>query len=499
MSFVYRRSLLSSAVLAVLLAPTAVLATNGMNLEGYGPEATAMGGASMAYDNGSAAAMNNPATLSLMSDGDSRLDVTIGFLRPTVSASAPGAPQADSTGTSYLMPGAGWVTKQGQLSYGVAMYSQGGMGTEYAKDSFLAAGTGEAVRSEVGVGRLMAPLSFQVNNQLSVGGSLDFVWAGMDLKMAMDGGQFADFLPASVNPNATNGAGTANGSLVTAFGGAIGAGIINSGHPVQNVRFDFSNDSDFSGEAMGTGFGAKLGLTFKASSDLTFGAIFHTKTNMSDLETSNAKLTMNANYDTNILTGAFNPQTGTGTLAGTYTTVPVPVNGKISVIDFQWPATLGVGAALKLSPAVMLAADIKQVYWSDVMDSFRMQFTADSAANQTGFAKGFANQTMNLELFQKWDDQTVIQLGGAFKIGPALTIRAGVNIASNPVPTSTLNPLFPAIIENHYTAGFSLALTPASDLSASMAIAPDVISAGDSGVTSSHVQANFQIMYSHSL
>ncbi|MDQ7015429.1 MAG: outer membrane protein transport protein [Gammaproteobacteria bacterium] len=498
MSFSYRRSLLSSAVLAVLVAPTVALATNGMNLEGYGPEATGMGGASMAYDNGSAAAMNNPATLSLMSDGESRLDLTVGLLRPTVSASAAGAPQADSSGTSYLMPGAGWVTKQGQLSYGVALYSQGGMGTEYAKDSFLAAGTGEAVRSEVGVGRLMAPLSFEVNHQLSVGGSLDFVWAGMDLKMAMSGQQFGDFMPG-----AANNAGTASGGLVNSLGGAIQAGNLNPLNPVQNVRFDFSNDSDFSGEAMGTGFGAKLGLTFKASSGLTFGATFHTKTNMSDLDTNNASLTMNANFDNNLLAQTWNgvpvgAPGNAGAPAGTYTTVNVPVSGKISVVDFQWPATLGVGAALKLSPAVMLAADIKQIYWSGVMDSFRMQFTSD-AAQANPLAAGFANQTMDLEMFQKWDDQTVVQLGGAFKMGAALTVRAGVNIASNPVPNSTLNPLFPAIIENHYTAGFTLALTPASDLSASMAIAPDVTAVGDSGVTSKHAQANFQVMYSHSL
>jgi len=456
-----------------------------------------MGGASMAYDNGSAAAMNNPATLSLMKDGDSRLDVTLGFLNPTVSASGPG--QADSTGTSYLMPGAGWVTKQGQLSYGVALYSQGGMGTEYAKDSFLAAGTGEAVRSEVGVGRLMAPLSFQVNNQLSVGGSLDFVWAGMDLKMAMRGEQFVDFLPGQ-----TNTAGTAKGSLVNALSGAIQGGVLrpidlpNGSTPMQNVRFDFSNNSDFSGEAMGTGFGAKLGLTFKASNALTFGATFHSKTNMGDLETSNASLTMNAEVDDNFNLATGLLEIGVTGFSGTYSTENIPVSGKISVVDFQWPATLGVGAALKLSPSVMLAADIKQIYWSDVMDSFRMQFTSD-ATQADPLAGAFAGQVMDLELFQKWDDQTVIQLGGAFKMGPALTIRAGVNIASNPVPTSTLNPLFPAIIENHYTAGFTLGLTPASDLSASMTIAPDVSVVGDSGVTSSHAQANFQIMYSHSL
>ena len=37
-----------------------------MNMEGYGPIATGMGGASMAYDNGTAAVINNPATLGLM-------------------------------------------------------------------------------------------------------------------------------------------------------------------------------------------------------------------------------------------------------------------------------------------------------------------------------------------------------------------------------------------------------------------------------------------------
>jgi long-chain fatty acid transport protein len=33
-----------------------------MNMEGYGPIACGMGGACMAFDNGTAAVMNNPAT-----------------------------------------------------------------------------------------------------------------------------------------------------------------------------------------------------------------------------------------------------------------------------------------------------------------------------------------------------------------------------------------------------------------------------------------------------
>ena len=59
-----RQTALCAAILT-LLTPTAH-ATNGMNMEGYGPIAAAMGGASMAYDNGTAAMMNNPATIGLM-------------------------------------------------------------------------------------------------------------------------------------------------------------------------------------------------------------------------------------------------------------------------------------------------------------------------------------------------------------------------------------------------------------------------------------------------
>ena len=65
------------------------LATNGMNMEGYGPVSTAMGGASQAMDHGTAAMAQNPATLGLMNDG-SRFDLAVGRLGPKVSSSVPG-------------------------------------------------------------------------------------------------------------------------------------------------------------------------------------------------------------------------------------------------------------------------------------------------------------------------------------------------------------------------------------------------------------------------
>ncbi|MDH5709515.1 MAG: outer membrane protein transport protein, partial [Hylemonella sp.] len=176
-------------IAAALLAPfTAAMATNGMNMEGYGPVSTGMGGASQAFDHGTAAMAQNPATLSLMSS-QARLDAAIGILGPKVSSSMTGMPTADSGGTSYLMPALGYARRNGDLVYGLGLMAQGGMGTEYSANSFMAAGSGAPVRSELGVGKLIVPVSYRVNSNLSVGASLDFMWAGMDMMMAASGAQ----------------------------------------------------------------------------------------------------------------------------------------------------------------------------------------------------------------------------------------------------------------------------------------------------------------------
>ena len=60
------KTLAGMLAIAGFAAPGVSFATNGMNMEGYGPIATGMGGASMAYDNGAAAMVNNPATIGLM-------------------------------------------------------------------------------------------------------------------------------------------------------------------------------------------------------------------------------------------------------------------------------------------------------------------------------------------------------------------------------------------------------------------------------------------------
>lgn len=432
---VFRNTAIALAVAGPL---TAAMATNGMVLEGYGPISTGMGGTSQAIEHGTAAMAQNPATLSMMDDG-ARLDVAVGLLGPKITASMSGQPAADSSGTAYMMPAIGYTRKANGLTYGAGIYAVGGMGTEYDKNSFMAAGSGKDVRSELGVGSLIFPVSYQVNSQLAVGGSVDFVWASMDLMMAASGSQLGGMVTGS------------SGALGAQLGGLSGATW---------ARVDFSDGDKYTGAAKANGYSGKLGATYKVNSAVTVGGSYKFKTSLSDMKTAAGSASMSAS----------NGFSDTGTL---------------TVVNFQWPAITSLGAAWQASPAVLVAADVKSIGWSEVMKNFTMRYEAGMGGSVT-----FA-------MPQNWKDQTVVSLGAAWKSTNQLTLRAGMNIADNPIPENNVNPLFPATIKTHYTLGAGYDINKTSSVNVSYVMAPEVSTTNSSGVTTKHAQSNWQMMYSH--
>jgi long-chain fatty acid transport protein len=123
------------------------------------------------------------------------------------------------------MPAFGYVKKQDRLTYGAGIYGQGGMGTEYANGDM----------AQVSVGRVIFPLAYAVNDRFNVGGSVDIVWAGMDLVSNA----------ASIN---------------------------------------FKDGSDYTGAAKGYSVAAKLGFTYTFNDVLTVGGVYQTAANLPDLK-----------------------------------------------------------------------------------------------------------------------------------------------------------------------------------------------------------------------
>lgn len=475
-----------AALLAVAGVSAPAFATNGMNMEGYGPVATGMGGASYAYDNGTAGMINNPATLGFMRSGTSRLDVAVGGLHPNVNSKMTGMPNAGSDGDAYYMPAVGYVRKDGKLTYGIGMMAQGGMGTEYGKNSFLSgyqsagyllsggmAGSqgmsGAENRSELGIGRLMFPLAFDVSDAFTIGGSIDYLWGGLDLQMVMPGAMFAQFTGfggASASP-----LGNAGGSMVMAMANPA-FGIMD----VNWAQFDFSEGGNKMKQRLKTdGWAGNLGFTWKAAPNLTVGGVYHAKTSLGDMS-GNGKINMSV-------------MTGMGPMN-------MSVAGKLKVIDFQWPETYGIGLAYQASDQLLLVADYKRIGWKGVMKNFDMQFTASGNA---GMLAGLNGAVMNATLYQNWKNQNVFMIGAAYKLNPALTLRAGLNLADNPIPNGNMNPLFPATIKDALTLGFGYQISAASSFDFSLTHSPEVSATNNNmGVKTTHAQSNnWQAMYSH--
>lgn len=372
----------ASLALAGIIFPGVAMATNGMLMEGYGPISTGMGGTAMAYDNGAAGMANNPATLGLMAPG-SRIDVMLGFVGPDVSGTV-----GESSADAFYMPAVGYATKRGDLAYGVGIYGQGGMGTEYANGDM----------AQIGVGRVIFPAAYAVNDRLNIGGSIDIVWAGADLVM-----------------------------------GAAGINV--------------QDDSDFTGAMKGYGLAAKLGFTYKLTDAVTLGGVYQTKGNLSDLK-------------------------GEG-----YT-----------IKGFDMPTVVSLGLAWQANDRLMVAADLKDILWSDTMNTVTIVTPGGAVPFQ-----------------QNWNDQIVVALGLSYKLNDVLTGRAGYNYGKNPVPSEFVTYLWPAIVESHYTVGLGYAVSKHSELDFALSYAPEVtvtgtgpaMPAGNGGLEITHSQLNAQIMYSY--
>jgi long-chain fatty acid transport protein len=190
-------------------------------------------------------------------------------------------------------------------------------------------------RSELSVGRVMFPLAWQINEKLSLGGGVDFVWAGLDLEMAMNAAQFSEL--------AIGNAGSLSGSMLGALPPAVFANL-------EYAYYRFDNGNDFTGEATGYGYAGKIGLRYAFRDRFAVGATYHSKTRLNDLNTDDATVLISV--------------AGTGM---------IPIDGEITVKGFQWPATWALGVQFQATSKLMFAADVKRLLWEDVMFRLPLQ------------------------------------------------------------------------------------------------------------------------------
>lgn len=129
--------------------------------------------------------------------------------------------------------------------------------------------------------------------------------------------------------------------------------------------------------------------------------------------------------------------------------------------DFDIPAHYAIGLAFSPVPALTVAFDYQRIEYSGVPSVGRASLPQGQLGAPDG--PGFG-----------WKDIDVFKLGVQWRASPAWTLRAGVNHGDNPIGAAdvTFNILAPGVMTKHYTAGFSWALDPASELTAAFMYAP---------------------------
>ena len=159
-----------------------------------------------------------------------------------------------------------------------------------------------------------------------------------------------------------------------------------------------------------TGTGIRLGWTGKISQDVTLGATWASKTKTSRFDRYRGLFVDNGSFDI--------------------------------------PENYGIGIAIKTTPSLTIAADLQQIKYSRinaVSNPLSNLFAGNALGSGNG--PGFG-----------WRDVTVYKTGLVYDYSNSLTLRAGYNYSTQPIPAEQtfFNILAPGVVQHHLTFGSTM-------------------------------------------
>ena len=166
------------------------------------------------------------------------------------------------------------------------------------------------------------------------------------------------------------------------------------------------------------GAGIKVGWMGKITEKLSLGATYHSKTYMSKLDDYAGLFAEGGNFDI--------------------------------------PASYGVGFAYQATPDLTVAFDYQRIEYSDVK-SVNNPLIPNLSSSKLGKADGAGFG---------WRDIDVFKVGFNYQWNDKLTVRAGYNHNSQPIPSSEtfFNILAPGVIKDHLSLGFTYKITDNREL-----------------------------------
>lgn len=411
---------IAGAVIGLLMAPAAH-ATNGTIAHGFGTKAKGMGGVSIAFPQDALAAASNPAGMAFVG---SRLDMGAEIFAPPRKYTNNSAPNLevggifppftqfgeDSTSSDsgyFLIPHAGFNYQLDDLStFGVSVYGAG-MNSDYDAVDPLGrdgdSGTFGGGASGADILHLeIAPTYTRKFGDLAVGASAVFAYQQLEIRgtslfgLALSSTRLPGL--CELDPNNR----LCDNSFFVADGNADNLG-------------DRGHDSVF-------GLGGKIGVLWQVTDAFNVGLAYSSEVFQQDHDK--------------------------------YSDILVGDDDSLNS-----PAIIGLGFAWRATSTLMVGLDITHAFFSEVASFgqpiagfFDRCMGLDGGDRDVSYCLGGTNGPGF-----GWTDVTAYKFGVQWQYSPDLAWRAGFNHGDNPVPSTEVlfNVLAPAVVQDHYTVGFT--------------------------------------------
>jgi long-chain fatty acid transport protein len=443
--------LLTKSLLAIIFMATLISAQTGTRLVGFDAKSMGRGGTSIGTFDSPELMMTNPAGISFLDHSMVNADISLMF--PSVHFKNT-LNDKDGNKNTFPLPAASYVNKykESNFSWGLGFFTTGGMGADYSLEHALYRNQDGSYNLQTYHSKLASmqgglTVAYKFTDNFSVGISAHLVYSMLEFGM-----------PYSLSPSVMQG--IVNPSNGMTFGQMFSA------PPPNGFGYNEVTASANMTGLTAIGFNGKIGLAYKVNDQLSFGLSYTMPTS---LTYKNGKASMDMTAQMNNAFGlamqgymAQNPgktqaEAQAAVMAqfaglGIDLSKGVAANYDLNV-DLKFPQSIGFGTSYVISNSLKIAADLEWINWANAFD--KMTIKLSNGANPN-INKMLGNSgTFNLDFPMNWKNSVVVKLGGEYSVNNDLILRLGYVYGGNPVPETTIFPIFPAIVENHLTVGAS--------------------------------------------
>lgn len=444
-------------IIAALLITTTTWSQNGTRLIGFDAVTSGRGGTATGFFDNPSLMMNNPAGLSFLKS--SQADLSFSLMAPSVyfqnkNNITYGKDNLFPLGClSYVHKGAS------KLTYGVGVFTQGGMGADFNLNHDLYKDqTGNYVQqpyhSKFAVMQGGGSLAYKLNKQISVGVTANLIYGQVEFQMPM--AMPPSMLQGVVNPQT----GMTFGDMFAAPNESGGLGyseLVASANMRSLTAF---------------GFNGKIGIAYKPNEKFSFGINYTMPVN---LTYKNGTASMDMNYQMNDAFGKIvamimqqypnmTPQEAQQQAMTQFSQMGIDLSKGASdeynaTAKFGLPQSLAAGISFSPTKKIRIAVDGEWINWKKAFDQMDISLTNGTNPN---ISKMIGTQgTLAMAFPMYWKNTIVVRTGVEYDACKRITLRTGYAYGSNPVPSTTIFPVFPAVVTDHFTAGFSVKLSKA--------------------------------------